>query len=126
MFSFGEARPARRPSLTPMIDVVFLLLVFFMLASRFGGESVIEIGLATGAGGGDWQGAPRLLSVGAEVLRLNGTDVALADVALRMAPLMPEASAPIILRSDGADLQRLLDVMEALRAGGFSNLVLVE
>ena len=125
MFSFGEARAARRPSLTPMIDVVFLLLVFFMLASRFGGESVIEIGLAAGAGG-DWQGPPRLLVVAPEALRLNGAEVALADVAAHMAPLMPEAGAPIILRSDGADLQRLLDVMEALRAGGFANLVLVE
>ena len=126
MFSFGEARAARRPSLTPMIDVVFLLLVFFMLASRFGGESVIEIGLASGASGGDWQGPPRLLAVAPEALRLNGAEVALADVAAHMAPLMPEAGAPIILRSDGADLQRLLDVMEALRAGGFANLVLVE
>ncbi|MEO0362761.1 MAG: biopolymer transporter ExbD, partial [Pseudomonadota bacterium] len=36
---FDLARaPRRRPSLTPMIDVVFLLLVFFMLAARFGVE----------------------------------------------------------------------------------------
>ena len=33
---FAAAPTRRRPSLTPMIDVVFLLLVFFMLATRFG------------------------------------------------------------------------------------------
>ena len=35
MFTFEEPHKVRRPSLTPMIDVVFLLLVFFMLAARF-------------------------------------------------------------------------------------------
>ncbi|MEO1612916.1 MAG: biopolymer transporter ExbD, partial [Pseudomonadota bacterium] len=32
-----EITKRRRPSLTPMIDVVFLLLVFFMLAAVGGG-----------------------------------------------------------------------------------------
>ncbi|MEO1119875.1 MAG: biopolymer transporter ExbD, partial [Pseudomonadota bacterium] len=36
----GPARPRRRlVSLTPLIDVVFLLLIFFMLAARFSVES---------------------------------------------------------------------------------------
>ena len=35
----------RRPSLTPMIDVVFLLLIFFMLVARFGVDKVIDINL---------------------------------------------------------------------------------
>lgn len=126
MFAFGEPRRARRPSLTPMIDVVFLLLVFFMLASRFGSESVIEIGLTSGAGGGDWQGPPRLISVAPQGLRLNGAEITLGGIAETLAPLMPGDTAPVILRSDGADLQRLLDVMEALRAGGYSNLMLVD
>jgi Biopolymer transport protein len=38
LWCFHRLRGAsrRRPGLTPIIDVVFLLLVFFMLASRFG------------------------------------------------------------------------------------------
>lgn len=44
------SRPRRRPSLTPMIDVVFLLLVFFMLASRFGMDQVVEMPIASGGG----------------------------------------------------------------------------
>lgn len=36
MFDFAPAPARKRPSLTPMIDVVFLLLVFFMLTAHFG------------------------------------------------------------------------------------------
>ena len=38
----------RRIGLTPMIDVVFLLLVFFMLAARFGGTDAIPLTLTGG------------------------------------------------------------------------------
>ncbi|MEM8656825.1 MAG: biopolymer transporter ExbD, partial [Pseudomonadota bacterium] len=41
-FDLGPPPPSRRPSLTPMIDVVFLLLVFFMLAARFGQDMALE------------------------------------------------------------------------------------
>jgi len=55
------ARPKRKPSLTPMIDVVFLLLVFFMLASRFGVDTVVPFPLA--GGGGSYAGPPRLVDM---------------------------------------------------------------
>ena len=46
MFDFATQSRRRTPSLTPMIDVVFLLLVFFMLASRFGVDMEIPLNLA--------------------------------------------------------------------------------
>ncbi|WP_296645235.1 ExbD/TolR family protein, partial [Roseinatronobacter sp.] len=46
MFAFEDTRPTRKPSLTPMIDVVFLLLVFFMLASRFGHDMHLPLNAA--------------------------------------------------------------------------------
>jgi len=54
--SLGIARPRRRRaviSLTPLIDVVFILLVFFMLASSFLDWRAIDLGtpLRTGAAG---------------------------------------------------------------------------
>ena len=48
MFAFASHRPRRKPSLTPMIDVVFLLLVFFMLASRFGQDNILPLVAGTG------------------------------------------------------------------------------
>lgn len=62
-------RSRRKPSLTPMIDVVFLLLVFFMLASRFGLEAMMPLPLV-GAGGGAYSGPPRLVDISRTPWRL--------------------------------------------------------
>lgn len=58
----GAARRRHKPSLTPMIDVVFLLLVFFMLASRFGQDVAIDLPLGV-ASDRPYQGPPRLIDV---------------------------------------------------------------
>jgi biopolymer transport protein ExbD len=126
MFAFAAPRPRRRPSLTPMIDVVFLLLVFFMLAARFGHDTHLPLTLG-GGGAVDWQGPPRLVSVLPDGLRLNGLPVATADLAGALAPLMPDAQAPVLLRAeDGADLGRLVAVIDAMRGAGITQLVVVE
>ncbi len=125
MFAFAEPRTRRRPSLTPMIDVVFLLLIFFMLAARFGQDQAIPIEIGTGAG--DWSGPPRLVDVLPEGQRLNGVAVPAEGLAPGLASLVQSPSDPVVLRPrDGASLQRLVDVMEALSAAGYTGLVLVE
>ncbi|KAB7615857.1 biopolymer transporter ExbD [Amylibacter sp. SFDW26] len=120
-----EPRQRRKPSLTPMIDVVFLLLVFFMLASRFGMNSAIEIPLA--GAGGEYTGPPRLIDVLQDSIRLNGIDIGIDLLANAVADLTKEKTDVIILRGkDGASLQRIVDISVALKKAGFQNLVLVE
>lgn len=41
----GRRRTGQTPNLTPLIDIVFLLLVFFMLTSHFVQEQAINIDL---------------------------------------------------------------------------------
>ncbi|NCQ23605.1 MAG: biopolymer transporter ExbD [Rhodobacteraceae bacterium CG17_big_fil_post_rev_8_21_14_2_50_63_15] len=125
MFGFGPARRPRRPSLTPMIDVVFLLLVFFMLAARFGQEMALP--LTIGGTGAEWSGPPRLIEIAEDVLRLNGASVALADLPEALDPLMTGPADAVVLRPmPGTSLQRLMDVTGALRGAGLSRLVVVE
>ena len=126
-FAATPPRARRRPGLTPMIDVVFLLLIFFMLAARFGGDTMRELVLPAGDTRTEWQGAPRLVDVSPEALRLNGAEVAEADaLPAALAPLLPDTDAPVLIRPRaGATLQRLLDVFEALEAAGLRP-VLVE
>lgn len=47
----GVRRTSHIPNLTPLIDIVFLLLVFFMLTSHFVREEVINIELPEATSG---------------------------------------------------------------------------
>lgn len=120
-------RPPRRRgiSLTPMIDVVFLLLVFFMLASRFGVGAALP--LATPSGAAPWEGPPRLVEVYPDATLLNGRAMAPDALADGLASLMPASDSPVILRPrGGADVGQVVAIMAALQAVGFSRLVLVD
>lgn len=124
--NLGDPPPRRRPSLTPMIDVVFLLLVFFMLSSRFGVDLQVPLNVA-GSASGDYSGPPRLVDISPDSVRLNGTETPLPDLSAALEDLTESPEDTIMLRArDGAELQRVVSVMEALGRSGFESLVLVE
>lgn len=109
-----------------MIDVVFLLLVFFMLASQFGHDTALPVS-ASGGAGSSYSGPPRLVDIGLDDLKLNGVDVTLEVLEEKLAALVEDDSDIVILRgSDAATVQRMIDVAQALRAAGFTNLSVVE
>lgn len=119
-------RPRRKPSLTPMIDVVFLLLVFFMLASRFGMDQVLPLPLAS-QGGEGYRGAPRLVDVLPGAVKLNGIEMAPEALVAALEELAPGPEDAVILRGqEGSKLQRVVDLAARLRAAGHLKLVLVE
>lgn len=125
MIRIDDPRPRRRPNLTPMIDVIFLLLVFFMLASRFGTDRALPLAF-TGSGTA-YSGPPRLVELAPSGLSLNGRPIAPDALAPALSALMQGPQDIIILRPrDGADLQALVTVMDSLGAAGFTRLVLVE
>ncbi|SIS50160.1 ExbD/TolR family protein [Phaeovulum vinaykumarii] len=119
-------RPRRRPDLTPMIDVVFLLLVFFMLATRFGTETALPLVTGSGGSGAQWDGPLRLIDVGpGGTVALNGSTLPRGDLADQLRMLMQGPDDPILLRARDASTQDLVSVMEYLRAAGLARLVLV-
>lgn len=120
-------RSRRRVSLTPMIDVVFLLLVFFMLSARFGLDQQLPLNAARQASGAGWQGPPRLVTVGEQRLALNGVATEETALAEALADLVEDPSDTIVLRAEeDTGLQRLVTVMQRLSAEGYGQLVLVE
>ena len=115
----------RRISLTPMIDVVFLLLVFFMLAARFGIEGALPV--APAGGGGGWSGPPRLVDVRPDGVTLNGVEIAPQALPEALAGLSQAQSDPVVLRGrDGATLQRLTDVARTASENGRRPIILAE
>lgn len=101
--------------MTSLIDVIFLLLLFFMLTSTFTRYSELRL-FAAAPGGAVPPGTPPLfLSLGAEVLRLNGETVALGDLGAALS----RAEAPgrlLVAVADGVTSQRLVDVLVVLGA----------
>ena len=109
----------RRPSLTPMIDVVFLLLIFFMLVARFGVDKVIDINLPSALGhNSQYEGAPRLVEIqSGKIVSLNGFEIPLDQLSSELNELMPSPNALIVLRSSAeANTQDLLDVLLYLKS----------
>ena len=126
MFAFATPRQRRKPSLTPMIDVVFLLLVFFMLASQFGRDNALPLSAASG-GSSSYSGPPRLVDIGPDDLRLNGVVVSQEALVQRLGELVQTQTDTVILRgSEAATLQRMIDVAQDLRVAGFTALSVVE
>lgn len=124
-FTPDTSRRRRRPSLTPMIDVVFLLLVFFMLASRFGTDAVMPLPLA--GGGGQYDGPPRLVEILPAGVRLNGAPLTDGALVAALSPLTAQPGDLIVLRgAEAAELQRVVDIGARLRQAGFTRLVLIE
>ena len=114
--------------LTPLIDVVFILLLFFMLTTRFGQPQAMSLSVP-GEGG-----TASAASADAAVLRLradatvglpDGRDVppaALgADPAVRA---LLAGAVPVRLEvDDGADLQSLVTTLDRLEAIGLADVV---
>lgn len=108
-----------------MIDVVFLLLIFFMLAARFGMPVAEPLRLAAPGPGVTWQGPPRLVTITPDAVLLNGQPS--ADLVTDLSALMTSDQDTVILTTrEGADVQRLLDVMARLKDAGIAQLAVVE
>lgn len=109
----------RRPlSMTSLIDVIFLLLLFFMLTSTFSKFADVELAAAAGQGGGAPSTTPPLfLTLAEEDLALNGQASAVARLADDIATLRTADGPQTLLVSLRADVtaQRLTDVLVAVR-----------
>lgn len=115
-----EALPRRRGTipLTSLVDVVFILLFFFMLASRFATLQGIDLNL--GAGGeravATMEETWFLQLYADRAMVLNGESVSLAELQQQLGA-RPGVHL-VVQPRPGVSLQALVDLMDALRATG--------
>ncbi|MBO9420911.1 biopolymer transporter ExbD [Labrenzia sp. R4_2] len=106
----------RAISLTPLVDVIFLLLLFFMLSSTFTQFGQVEIG-APAAAGGSKALLKAILTVEPDRLRLNGTVVAQDDLAAKVSALTESGNDNLLVYIQGSSsTQRLVTVMSDLKS----------
>lgn len=112
-----SARRQRRLSLTSLIDVIFLLLLFFMLSSTFSRFAEVELTSAA-AGTGATEVPPMFLKLRPDALSLNGEPMTLETLpeALDAGERPGDAARPLLV-SLGPDVssQRLTDLLGVLR-----------
>jgi biopolymer transport protein ExbD len=112
----------RRVSLTPLIDVIFLLLLFFMLSSTFAKFGEIELSQAVaGTAPPDTPSERAFLQLGAERLVLNGAPVTLDDLDTRI-----EAGQVLVSLDADTSAQRLVDLLVRLRGREGLNVMVLE
>lgn len=101
----------RRMPMTPLIDVIFLLLLFFMLTSTFSSFGEIELNQAAPGGAVAAEPSERVfIQLGADRLTLNGSPITLDELAAQL----EEGHALVSLDAD-TSAQRLVDLLVRLR-----------
>ena len=116
-------RPRRRISLTPLIDVVFMLLLFFLLASQFDQWRAFTLtaSVPSSAGVSDDPARTVLLHVQADGrLALDGTALdpaRLVEVLREQRQRDPDLT--VVLQADAeVELQALVTAMDGIAAAG--------
>ncbi len=123
----GRARIRSHLDIAPLIDIVFLLLVFFMLTSTFMVPEAIELELPASSSATVTDSTPITVSLDqAGQLTLNGERIELAQLRAAVAVLLEaDADAAITLKSDArTEVQQLLAVMDEIRAAGGTEVAL--
>ena len=115
-------------NLTSMIDVLFLLIIFFMVATKFDElERNIDVAVPEVAQAGDGSSPPKPQLVVVQPdgrLELNGNSVSLEELTARLASLRSQSAQPsVIIRGDGqCAFQHVAAALAACRQAGVSDL----
>ena len=114
-------RPRRRPriGLTPLIDVVFILLLFFMLSSTFEDQRRIELE-APGAASAVTSTDVLVLELGLEGYVIDGDSVTTRQARMRIASFdAAHADGGVVIRvGGGVQLAGMVEAVDLVRAAG--------
>lgn len=114
--SLRAVRRRRKLSMTSLIDVIFLLLLFFMLSSTFSRFAEVELQAAGGGDGVSWDTAMAFLRSAGDDMTLNGTPVEISDLERRMRDLQEQGPTVLLVSvTDDTSAQRLTDILVAVR-----------
>ena len=125
----GLQRNRKIPSLTPLIDIVFLLLVFFMLTAHFVKEQALDITLpeAESAKSIDDDKALEIVLDKTGHILINQKHVAPEELDKVLQSLLhKQSNKRVILRGDEiAQLGLTVKVMDAARKAGAESLDII-
>lgn len=121
-------RPRSRISLTALIDVVFILLLFFMLTTQFTRWRSLDVPLAQEAAQPADEQPLRVALDAAGWLAVGDARIAPgSSCAAEARSLLGGSTAPVVLRpAADARVQPIMDALDCLRAADAAELVLAD
>ncbi len=123
----GRSRIRAHLDMAPLIDIVFLLLVFFMLTSTFLIPEAIELELPESETASSQVPEGIVVALDREGrVAVNGVEVAWEGLRETLASLIEtQPQVPVVLRSDArSEVQQLLRLMDEIRAAGGDDIAL--
>ncbi len=125
---FAEKQSQRRVTLdmSPMMDIVFLLLIFFLVTSTFLPDSGMDLELPESTTATQSELAPTMISVAEDgALRLDGEAISVEELQQRVAALPQSDRQRITVRADArVDYGVIVRIIDALRNAGVNGLSL--
>ena len=123
MSAFSIPRPARARrglDLTPVMDVVFILVVFFLVVSTFS-ETLVKPMQVTLPGSSSAASAQlhMQLRLTADAALLDGETIAAADLVARLSA--SSATPLVIVTAQDAPYQALVDALDAAQLAGITS-----
>ncbi|MEP3476040.1 MAG: biopolymer transporter ExbD [Hyphomicrobiales bacterium] len=114
-------------SLTPLIDVVFLLLIFFMLASTFSRFSSLPLSVNSGQSQSNSSKKFILVRIQKEGdIEINGQKVTSEDLITVIDGLVIEEGMKLFIKPlEGTTVQQLVSVMQKARQSKINNPIVV-
>ena len=123
-----DAEEDPTPNMAPMIDVILVLTIFFMCATKFSGdERKLDLDLPRAGQTAAVEERPTVLEVAADgSLRLGGEPVAAGEIAARLAVATSRRpDLTVLIRGERAVSHgRMTEVYEACRAAGVRQLAI--
>lgn len=118
--------PETGENLIPLINVIFLLLIFFMLAGQMALPGPFPVEPPAARLGAAPEGEAKLLISADGRLALNGKPVALETLPARLRAIGAGGEQPLRIKADGAlSSKRLLAVGRRLREAGIERVILI-
>ena len=112
-------------NLTPLIDVVFLLLIFFMLTSTFIEPEAVDLMLEGGQSATVTPAEPLEVQVTTEgTIRLNGLRLSLGQLTTEIsARIKGDQERAVTIKADAeVQVQVLVQIMDQVQLAGANNL----
>lgn len=113
--------------MTSLIDIIFLLLLFFMLSSTFSRFADVALDASNGGNPVKQTNAPAFLKLSADRLLLNGSELTSLTLQAEIERLKTTSNLNAVILSvdETATSQQLVDTMLVLRRSADINLQIV-